>query len=178
MADDGALLGGAHVGEVDALAWVAFESQGRVGDNADVGAGLLCGLEHGWQEELDEQGVADVVSSELDLVAVSGQGRRVGHDAGIAEQNVEAGGLRSELLGGRGDRNERGEVTLDEVNLGVGDGDLDVFDGLGGGLLVAAGEVDVLWTVFGKFLDALCPKAGGTFGLFIDNFSMEWISDW
>ena len=72
MAEDGGLLGGAHVGEVDAVAWVGSESSGRVGDDADVGGGLLCGLEHGWQEQLDEQGVADVVGSELDLVAVGG----------------------------------------------------------------------------------------------------------
>ena len=91
----------------------------------------------------------------------------MGHDACIAEQNVEAGGLRSEVLGSGGDRNKRGQVTLDEVNFGAGDGDLDVFDGLGGGLLVAPGEVDVFWVVFGKLLDALCPKAGGTFGLLI-----------
>ena len=101
----------------------------------------------------------------------------MGHDACIAEQNVQAGGLRSEVLGSSGDRIERGQVTLDEVDFGAGDGDVDVLDGLGGGVLVAAGEVDVFWIVFGKVLDALCPKAGGTFGLSIDNFPICCISD-
>ena len=102
----------------------------------------------------------------------------MGHDACVAEENVQTGGLRGEVLGGGGDGGERGQVTLDEVDFGAGDGDFDVFDGFGGGLLVAAGEVDVFWVVLRKLLDALCPKAGGTFGLLIDNFPVCCISDW
>ena len=45
----------------------------------------------------------DVVGAELDLVAVAGEGWGVGHDAGIAEEDVEARGLGGELLGGFGD---------------------------------------------------------------------------
>ena len=47
--------------------------------------------------------MADVVGAELDLVAVASESWRVGHDAGIAEEDVETGGLGSELLGGFGD---------------------------------------------------------------------------
>ncbi len=156
VANHGEFLRGAYVGEVDAVAWVALEPEGCVGDDADVGAGLLCRLEHGWQEQFDEESVADVVGSELDLVAVRSQGRWVRHDAGIAEQDVEAGGLRGEVLGCGGDGGERGEVTLDEVNSSAGDSNLDVLDGLVGGLLVAAGEIDVFWIVLGELFDAFC----------------------
>ena len=47
--------------------------------------------------------MADVVGAELDLVAVGGEGWRVGHDAGVAEEDIKAGGLGGELLGGFGD---------------------------------------------------------------------------
>lgn len=48
--------------------------------------------------------VVDLIGSEPDLVAVCGQGRWVSHDACVAEQNIEAAGLRSKVLGSGGDR--------------------------------------------------------------------------
>lgn len=107
--------------------------------------------------------MADVVGSELDLIAVGGQGGWMGHDACIPEQDVEAGGLRGGVLGCGSDGDERGQVTLDEVDFSAWDGGLDVLDGLGRGILVAAGEVDVFWIVPGEFLDTFCPKACSTF---------------
>ncbi len=44
--------------------------------------------------------MTEVIGAELDLVAVAGEGWWVGHDAGVAEEDVEAGGLGGELLGG------------------------------------------------------------------------------
>ena len=41
-----------------------------------------------------------MVGAELDLVAVGSKAGQLGHDAGIAEKDVQAGGLREELLGG------------------------------------------------------------------------------
>ena len=47
--------------------------------------------------------MAEVVGAELDLVAVAGKGWGVGHDAGVAEEDIKAGGVGGELLGGFGD---------------------------------------------------------------------------
>ena len=38
-------------------------------DNADVRGGFLSGFEQLWQEELGQEGVTDVVGTELDFVA-------------------------------------------------------------------------------------------------------------
>ena len=47
--------------------------------------------------------MADVVGTELDFVAVGSEGWGVGHDAGVAEEDVKAGGLGGELFGSFGD---------------------------------------------------------------------------
>ena len=47
--------------------------------------------------------MAHVVGAELDFVAVAGESWGVGHDAGVAEEDIKAGALGGELLGGFGD---------------------------------------------------------------------------
>lgn len=151
VADQWGFLRGAQVGEIDAVLGVTLESERGVGDDADVGAGPLGGLEHGREEQLDEQGMAEVVGPKLDFVAVRGQARRGAHDAGVAEQHVEAGRLRGDLLRCGRRRGEGSQVTFDEVDgRAAGDGGFDVFDYLGSGLLVAAGEIDTVRVVLGE----------------------------
>lgn len=77
------------------------------------------GCEEQGEEQLDEQGVREVVDSELHFVAVVGQGGRRGHDAGAADEHVETG--RGELRKGRFDGGEGGEVRFDEDDVRVWD---------------------------------------------------------
>lgn len=91
--DDGCLLSGADVLKVDPVTWVALEPQGGVAHYADVGVGELGGREKGGQEELEQQGVAHMVRAELHLVPVASEAWRCSHDAGVAEDDVEAGDL-------------------------------------------------------------------------------------
>ncbi len=53
-------------------------------EEQDAGvAGRLRGLLNRGEQELDEEGVRDMIDGELILVAVFGQGRICGHDAGV-----------------------------------------------------------------------------------------------
>ena len=45
----------------------------------------------------------DMIGAELDLVAILGEAWGVGHDTGVAEEDVKARGVGGELLGGFGD---------------------------------------------------------------------------
>ena len=158
MADQGRFLGGAQVGEVDAVLGVALESQGGVGDDADIGAGLLRGVKHGREEQLNEEGVAKMICPKLDFVAVLGQPRWLRHDACVAKQDVKAGGLGNEVFRCGRDRGEGSKVTFDEIDFRAArDGGFDVFDHFCGGLLIAAGEIHMLRVVLGELHDGFCP---------------------
>ena len=50
MTDDGEFLLSAQVVEGDAAGWVAFEAEGGVADDADVGVGLGGGALEGGQQ--------------------------------------------------------------------------------------------------------------------------------
>ena len=54
--------------------------------------------------------MADVVRSEMDLVPFLCEGRRVAHDAGIENQDVQPFALCLELFCCRTDRRERREI--------------------------------------------------------------------
>ena len=87
----------------------------------------------------------EMVHAELHLVAVVGQPRGGGHDAAVAHEHIEAG--CAEAASGRLDRDERGEVALEEGQPGSrGDG-LGFVDERGGAARITAGEIDVLWAV-------------------------------
>ena len=62
------------------------------------------------QQELGQERVADVVGSELDLVALLRLARRGGHDAGVEHEDVQTVGFRADGGGGLFDRVKRGEV--------------------------------------------------------------------
>ena len=59
-----------------------FVAFGGEVDDADVGVGLCGGFFQGGEEELGEEGVADVVGAELGFVAVFGEAGGLGHYAG------------------------------------------------------------------------------------------------
>jgi len=58
--------------------------------------------------------VAEVVGGELEFIAVRGEGRRQGHDAGVAEENVEVVEAGEEGGRGGGYGSEGGEVSGEE----------------------------------------------------------------
>ncbi|KAM3070705.1 hypothetical protein ACMFMF_008156 [Clarireedia jacksonii] len=70
------------------------------------------GVQKGREEQLGDEGVREVVYAELNLVAVGGEARGHGHDAGVAEEDVNGAG-GEELHGGM-DGMERGEVHGEE----------------------------------------------------------------
>jgi hypothetical protein len=97
----------------------------------------------------------------VDLVAVRGQRGGHGHGAGVAQEHVEPGQVCCELLAGRLDAGEVGEVELDERDLDVGRRGLGAGDGGLGGLGLAAGEEDVGGVVPDYLDDGASPDAGG-----------------
>ena len=117
------------------------------------------GLEGG-EQQLGQQRVAHVVRAELDLVALVGLAGRRGHDAGIVDEDVEAGRLGQEFLGGGLDGGEGCEVEREVGDLGVGHGLLDGCDGVLGFGCSAGGEVDVSWVVFGDLQAGLLAQSG------------------
>ena len=64
------------------MALVAFTGQGH---HTDVCVGKSGCDEHGWEKELDEEGVSEVVCAELDLVAVFCEAGWESHYAGVAD---------------------------------------------------------------------------------------------
>jgi hypothetical protein len=78
------ILYGVEGSELNTAFGVAAPPQGGVAYNADVGLGLFGGLEEDRQQLLDNQGVSEVVCSELDLVSIGTEARGFGHDASIA----------------------------------------------------------------------------------------------
>lgn len=103
---------------------------------------------------MQEQGrVAQVVDAKLLLVPVRGEAWPGGHDARVGDEDVEAGAAAGELGRGGADVGERGHVARDKCDARgvcrVGWRELGE-DGIGG-LLVAAGKVNVCGVVFGKF---------------------------
>ena len=113
------------------------------------------GTLEGGEEVLDEEGVRELVDAELVLVAVLGGAAGDGHDAGVADEDVQPGGLGEEGLAGGVDGGEGGLVAGEEGDGGQrGDGSRFCNDGGGAGG-VAPGEVDVCWCVLGEGEDGL-----------------------
>ena len=143
----------------------ALAGRGEV-DDADVrrrDVGLAGCVEEERHEESCEQGVAHVVGAELDLVAVGGQARRERHDAGVVDEEVEAGprGGGQDGVGGAFDGGEGGEVEFEEGNSLAGGG--VGFDDVGHRRIEfgarARGEVDGGGVVFGELEDGLFTQA-------------------
>lgn len=134
---------------------------GGDGDDADgVLGGQGGGFEEGGEQELREEGVAEVVNAELGFVAFGCEGGGREGDAGVVVEDVEAGGLGQDGGGGGFGAFEGGEVEFDGGDVGGGVVGFDVGDqGLGAGW-VAGAEVDAGWVVGGEFADCLCTKAG------------------
>jgi len=94
-------------------------------NNADIRPGLLGGAQQGRQEQFRQQRVTDVIGAELHLVALGRPAVGHRHDAGVVEQDVEAGRVRVELGGRARDRVERGQVERQVGDVGVWVGVLD-----------------------------------------------------
>ena len=86
--------------------------------------------------------MADVIGTELDLVAVLGGAWGHRHHAGVVYEDIEAGRGGGEGVGGLFDGVKRGEVEFQKGDVGVGN---LFFDGGNGGLgfgRSAGGEVN------------------------------------
>ena len=94
--------------------------------DTDVRIGQVGRSDERRKEEFDQQRVPQVVSSEMDLVAVFSQSRGNGRNAGVTDEDVEAGG--GEFLGGGLDGGEGGEVAFDEGEFDGGDCGFDGLD--------------------------------------------------
>lgn len=81
--------------ELDAAGEGVHEAEGGEEEDARV-ARLRCRPLEGGEEQLDEEGVREVVHSELVLVAIFREGGVGGHDAGVADEDVERGVLGEE----------------------------------------------------------------------------------
>lgn len=92
--------------------------------------------------------MAHVVRGEMHLVAVGRQTGRLGHDAGVGEEQVETGGFGEDLVGGVPDRCEVRQVACHEGGDDVGRNRLDVLYGLLGGFGIATGEKDAAGIMF------------------------------
>lgn len=103
-----------------------------------------------------------VISAELDLIAILGQTSRNGHDARITHQDVQTRG--GEFLGGGFDGGEGGQVAFEEGDLGVGHCGLDALDQGRGGLRVPPAEVDVGGVVLCEREDRFVSDARGAWG--------------
>jgi len=135
--------------------------KGREDDDAHVRVWLLGGrLEEQRGEEAGEEGVADVVGAELDLVALLGLAGWGGHDAGVEHQDVEPVCLLGHALGGVPDGVERGQVQGERLDGGIGHLLLDLVDGFLGAFGAARGEPDLLGvTMLGQLEDRLLAEA-------------------
>ncbi len=146
--------------KLDATREGVQEAEGGEEENARI-AGLLCRLFEGGQEELDEQSVRDMIHSELVLITFFRQGGIGGHDAGIADENVDRGSLGNDFLCGFFDGREGQLVALDKAELRRrGDG-FGIVDYALGALGVPAREIDVLWGVLCQSEDGLLAKPIG-----------------
>ena len=153
------VLRGAQVLEHDPAFGVAAETQRGEDDDANVRLGLRRGFQQRGEEELGEQSVPEVIGPELDFVSVRGQPGGRGHDAGVADENVEA--LGGEFRHAGFDRGERGEVALDEGEVGTGHDGRDLADDFARLLGVPAAEIDLLGVVLGQRHDRFCSQASG-----------------
>lgn len=130
------------------------KSQGRDIDDTNVGVGQCGGGEKGRQQKLYDQRMREVVHAELELVAVSRQICGEGHDARIADEDVEARGgkiARDRVADG----GEGGMVQLDECDLHLWIKIMDLVREFASGSGVATGEIDVRWVVGGDVEDGL-----------------------
>ncbi len=112
-------------------------------DDADVGIGFLGGFAESGEENGGQEGVADMVSTELDFVAFLCRTWGHGHDAGVIHKDVEAKGGGEKGVGGFLDGGEGGEVEFEEGDVSGGDLFFDGGDcgfGFGAG---SGGKVDV-----------------------------------
>ena len=132
----------------------------REGDDAHVSVRDRSRLFEDGKQQFREESVPDVVRAELQLVAVTRQARRGGHDAGVQHEDVETGGLGRDGAGGGGDGRERGQVHGEGLDGGR------VFDLLADlvrrGLRFvegARGQPDQRRLVAGVFEDALFAQA-------------------
>lgn len=125
---------------------------------ADVRCASGGGAQQHGPQQLQHDGVADVVGAPLHLPAVLGQAGRRRHDAGVGDEDVEARGGEVCSEGGADAGPGGGEVEGDKGELccaggggGGGRGGAGCFGEYGGvGVGVAAGEEDVGWVVFGQ----------------------------
>jgi hypothetical protein len=76
-------------------------------------------FEKGGHEKLDQEGVAEMVGAEVDLVAILGQALRNQADRGIAKKEIKTRRDEIECVCCSLDRSERGEIARYEGDLGV-----------------------------------------------------------
>lgn len=112
--------------------------------------------QHG-HEQLGQQGVAQVVDSKGALVAVAGHEGRVlaVSRAGVEEQDVQTARRRQEGLGRLPDRVERGEVHLQDLDLGIGELPVQFQDRLVCAVDVPGRQPDLSGLVLCEFDDGL-----------------------
>lgn len=124
---------------------------------ADISIKLGGSLVQDRGQQLSEQGVADMVGTELQLVAIGSEGLGGRHASSIEHEDIETAGV--EGAGGGLDRVQRGQVQGEGFDVGVGDPLLDVGDGILGLLGGAGGQPDLLRVVAGQVEDGLFSQS-------------------
>ena len=148
-----------HLIEHNRRRWRQHMATRRQPDSPDIRAWLLCGLQQSWQKEFGEQSVANVVSAELDFVALLRLTRWRGHDSGVQEEDIQA-----RLLGGEGtccflDRLQVGQIEFEELDSGIWLLLLQLLNSLQSLLLSSGGAVDFGWVVLSEHADGLATEA-------------------
>lgn len=90
-----------------------------------------------------------MISCKLHLIPVFGQSRRLRHDSGIGEKDVQTGTGRDDLVCGGVDGGEACEVARNESDGGAGREFMGSLYGGGGRGGIAARENDMAWVVLG-----------------------------